>query len=159
VTVKLTIVPLVPKRLVIDVETFVTDLDRELAVNFSGAVIRDMTIYPAVRPWSRGFPRKGPRRGGRRTGRYGRGWQLRVHRRGTFVEVSNPVFYSVFVGGPKTGARGRRQAAFMRRRGWPSIDDSVNKRWPPTRRAIVRIIAGTGRSNRIARARAGLARL
>ncbi len=146
--VRMVVVPLVPRSLVVDVTKFVNDLDRELAVNFSGAVIRDMTVYPAVRPWARGFPRSGPRRGGRRTGRYGQGWQLRVHRRGTFVEVSNPVFYSVFVGGPKTGTKGRRQAAFMARRGWPSIDDSVNKRWPPTRRAIVRIVAGTGNSRR-----------
>ncbi len=158
-TIKLTIVPLIPKRLVIDATTFVNDLDRELAINFSGAVIRDMTNYPEVKPWARGFPKKGPRKGGRRTGRYGRNWKLSLHRRGTVVEVTNRTPYAVHVGGPTIGEKGRRQALFMGPRGWLAINTVVGRHWPSTQRAIARIIAGTGRSNRIARARAGLTRL
>lgn len=151
--IRLKVVPLIPKHQVVDVTTFVNDLDRELAVNFAGAVIRDMTDYPPVLPWAHGFPKKGPRRGGRRTGAYGRGWQLSLHRRATVVEVTDPVSYAVFVGGPKSGRRGRRQARFMARRGWPSITTVVDKRWPPTQRAIVRIVAGTARSRRRLRLR------
>jgi hypothetical protein len=114
--------PLVPKRSIVDPVGLVNKLDREL-VSFSGAVIRNITDYPPVKPWKRGFPKSGPRRGGRRTGRYGRMWRLRIHRRGTFVETNNPVVYAVFVGGPKRGAKGQRQARFMGPRGWRNMTD------------------------------------
>ncbi len=151
--IRLRVVAIIPKHRVIDVTSFVKDIDRELAVNFAGAVIRDMSAYPPVLPWAHGFPQSGPRKGGRRTGRYGRGWRLRGHRRGTLVEVTDPVTYAVFVGGPTTGIRGQRQARFQGRRGWPSITTVIDRRWPPTQRAIVRIIAGTARSRRPLRLR------
>lgn len=145
---ELTLVPITPKRAIIDTVGFVNNIDRELATKFAGAVIRDMTDYPRVLPWRHGFPKSGPRRGGRRTTRYGRGWQLSAHRRGTFIRVSNRVPYAVYVGGPTLGPKGQRQAWFHGPRGWKSISAVVIKHWPSSRDAIVAIIRTSTRSRR-----------
>lgn len=62
-----------------------------------------------------------------RTGDYGRGWTAPGAVKATPHEVTvvNRVKYSVYVGGPKGGGRkkGERQAAVMRKKGWPSITD------------------------------------
>lgn len=118
-----------------------TGVDRWLR-DFAFAVVREMQEYPPARPWKRPPPRSGPRRGGRRTGNYGRTWGVSVRYTSNTVTITNPVPYAVYVGGPRKGGRGQRQARFMRDRGWKSISDvapTIARRLTPV---LIRRITG-----------------
>lgn len=95
-------------------------LDRYLK-SFAQEVMRDMQDYPQWRPW-KNPPKTGPRAGGKRLGNYGRSWFTRGPS-GFAIEIVNNVEYAVYVGGPKKGAKGQRQAAHMHARGWTSVSD------------------------------------
>lgn len=104
--------------------------------SYGAAVIRRMQFYPAWQPW-KNPPRSGLRAGGARTGNYGRNWRKRwVGEYG--IEVSNPLSYARYVGGPRNRSPG--QARALRARGWPSITDvardEVKRFEPAINRAI-----------------------
>lgn len=126
-------VPLDPSKVSSGVNRWLRD--------FSFEVIREMQEYPPWRPW-KNPPRSGPRKGGRRTGAYGKGWGSSVTFTPNSVTIRNRVGYAVHVGGPRSGERGRRQAAAMRARGWKSVTDvapPIAKRMAPV---LIRRIAG-----------------
>lgn len=97
-----------------------------------------MAKYPAQKPTRY-----------RRTGDYGRGWTAPGAVRASAKEVTvvNRVKYSVYVGGPKYGGRGKgeRQAKVMQQKGWPSITDVARE----TKRDYVQLV------NRAIRGRPG----
>lgn len=125
--------PLDPTRVQRGVDRFLRD--------FSFRVVREMQDYPSARPWKRP-PTTGPRRGGRRTGAYGRGWGTSVQFTGNSVTIMNSVQYAVYVGGPRRGNRGQRQAAFMRERGWKSVSDVAPAIARELRPVLIRGITG-----------------
>ncbi len=125
-------------------------------LGFAGDMIRAMADYPqqetatgAAQSLGARFgakKRKGSkvgRKGYKRTGTLGRGWKIGRRRRGrtiTSIEVINRVRYAVHVQGPRRGAKGRRQTADMRRRGWPNITTESKRVWRKHRVNIIRII-------------------
>lgn len=137
----ITINAIIPKKAApVDPRKVQTGVDRWLR-DFSFEVIREMQEYPPWRPWKRP-PTRGPRRGGRRTGAYGKGWGSSVQFTPNSVTIRNNVAYAVYVGGPRAGARGRRQARAMRARGWKSVTDvapPIAKRMTPV---LIRKITG-----------------
>lgn len=119
-------------------------------VGFQGAVISDLSDYPAARPWKSRPPRTGPRAGGRRTGTLGRNWRPRGPRltaRGLVAEAANDTEYGIHVEGPPRGPARRRQTKVMRDRGWPNVTDVGQKQWRRTRPEVVRIL--TQRDSRL----------
>lgn len=152
--------PILPRGKVFDPAGVADAVDRELQTTFAGNVIRRMSDYPPQETtWGAGqslgkkfgaSKRKRARtgrKGYRRTGRYGRNWRISGRRRG-YVEVSDPVEYAVYVGGPKEGPKGGRQARAMGRRGWTRIDTVVAEEWPKSRARIVAIFAASNRRRR-----------
>jgi hypothetical protein len=127
-------VPLDPARVQSGVDRWLRD--------FAFAVQSEMADYPPWRPWRRP-PRSGPRRGGRRTGGYGRGWTLAARFTPNSVTLVNPVTYAVFVGGPRRGNRGERQARAMAARGWKSISDVAPAIARRLRPVLIRRITGS----------------
>lgn len=126
--------PLDPTRVQRGVDRFLRD--------FSFRVVREMQDYPAARPWKHPPPKEGPRKGGRRTGDYGKGWGLAPQFTGNSVTLWNSVQYAVYVGGPKRGSRGKRQAKAMRERGWKSVSDVAPAIARELRPVLIRRITG-----------------
>lgn len=127
-----------PKNLaVVPVEGLQLKVDRELR-SFIGDFIGQMSKYPPQQAWKNGEPKSGPRRGGRRTGTYGPGWVIGAVTPNS-IEALNRVPYAVYVGGPKTGAKGKRQAGFMGDRGWPNLTEVGNRLWAKHTPAFRRI--------------------
>ena len=122
-----------PTRAPIGTDNVVFLVERELAQSgFAGEMIRRMADYPGQQPTRY-----------RRTGTYGRGWKIgrRSRSRNTIaIEVINRVRYAIYVGGPRRGAKGRRQAREMRRRGWPNITTVSRTVFRRFRPRIVRIL-------------------
>lgn len=99
---------------------------------FAGSMIRRMADYPPQRPTSY-----------RRTGTLGRNWRMvgpRVTANAIIAEARNNTQYVVHVEGPKAGAKGRRQVAVMRERGWPNITDAAQAEWKRWRPRVVRVL-------------------
>jgi len=138
---ELRLLALKPSRRVVAVKGLQTRVDRELR-DFAGDFIRTMATYPAAMPWKGRTPKSGPRRGGRRTGTYGKGWRLGVVMPGS-IEAVNRVEYAVHVGGPKTGAKGKRQAEVMAARHWPNLTEVSDRLWAQHKPAIQRAISVT----------------
>lgn len=123
---------------------------RDFAFEFTHA----MQEYPPWMPWKRP-PTSGPRKGGRRTGNYGRQWFQTFSSGGnrSWVTVLNHVEengrqYGIYVGGPKRGVRGRRQAKAMAARGWVSSSTVASKlRRKYTGQLLIRRMTQAGASN------------
>lgn len=127
------------------IATNVDDLiDEELGRRgFAGAVVSDLSNYPAAQPWKSRPPTKGPRKGGRRTGTLGRNWRIgRITRQRNrrSIEVVNRTDYAVHVQGPAWGPKNRRQTAEMKSRNWPNVSEVGQARWREFRPIIVRIL-------------------
>lgn len=131
-SVSLSIRPVRPRKPPIATGNIAALVEQQLGENgFAGAVLRDLTNYPPAQPWRSRPPKTGPRAGGRRTGTLGRNWKLGPFVRSgssMSIQVFNDVPYAVFVEGPSRGAKGARQTAEMKRRGWPSITAVANAR-------------------------------
>lgn len=118
-----------PKRFeVIDPRAVTADLEktnRQYALDVGKA----MAKYPPQKPTKYV-----------RTGNYGRGWTAPGAIKATAAEVTlvNRVRYSVYVGGPKYGGRGKgeRQTKVMQQKGWPSITDVARE----TKRKYVQLV-------------------
>lgn len=125
-----------PKRFdVIDPRAVVSDLEKTNR-SYALDVGKAMAKYPSQRP-TRYV----------RTGDYGRGWTAPGSIKASASEVTlvNRVGYSVYVGGPRQGNKGERQAAVMRKKGWQSITDVARE----TKRNYVQLV------NRAIRGRPG----
>ncbi len=137
-----------PAAKVIDADNIEALIDQQLGqAGFVGGVIREMSDYPGQQATISNY---------RRTGTYGRGWVFGARRRrGNVVSASavNRVLYAIRVGGPRRGAKGRRQTKEMKRRGWPNITDVGNRQWKRFGPRIVQILEQRDPRQRRSRAR------
>lgn len=108
------------------------------------AFVAKMQQYPPQQP-----PINPKRRRYQRTGDLGRGWTspgaIRVT--GNTVTVVNRmtrggVSYPVYVQGPKSGNKGERQTAVMKRKGWQSVSDVAKEVAKENRPILNRAIVG-----------------
>ncbi len=101
-------------------------IERRLVTHL-GKVQNKMQRYPPQEPT-----------GYVRTGDLGRKWQTRLKRTGGNLEgeLGNPMSYAGYVEGFTEGAKGERQTAVMREKGWPRLDEEFDREWPKTVQAM-----------------------
>jgi hypothetical protein len=136
---------IVPKKHAFPDPSQVATLVPKALMSYGFAVTRRMAAYPAQMP-----PKNPKRKPYRRTGDYGRYWSApgAVRVTGYTLTVVNRVVhkgvsYGVYVGGPIPGqGAGFRQAAEMRRRGWPSISTVAREEGRTHRPVLNRAILG-----------------
>lgn len=116
---------IVPKRAIVNAE--VGFRAQQVMRQFVGAVQRDVSNYPPQQPTPY-----------RRTGTLGRGSYTKVEVRGGDLvgSVVNTVTYAPFVIGRD------RQARVMKAKGWRTIEQIGEMRWPATRSQLREVFRG-----------------
>lgn len=133
---------IIPKRLAV-IDGRQVSRDVPIVLNAYAQRLRArLQKYPAQLPTVSGY---------RRTGDLGRGWSApgSLTIRGAEMILVNRTAHAVYVQGPRPGGRrpGTRQAAEMRRRGWPNVSDVAReerKQFPVVANRAIRGRPGVG---------------
>lgn len=104
---------------------------RVLLTDFQRRGIFEVSKYPPQLP-----PKTPGAKPYKRTNSLARSWSAEsgVSGSGKSIQakvISSPALapYNIYVVGPRTGAKGERQTAEMRRRNWPAAPDVLEKLW------------------------------